>query len=153
MPEGAQSSPSTLSRPSSPEESPRGSGQEGQYKRGAVLRLRDVCRNPTLGEIASSDKVGAIDATDDDEDEEMGPASEERATSRDERGRRSPTSVLDQMRAAGLSVDEMNRLKVLVDGDRLQITGLNVDLDGIATLRKMLEKYEDIIKLQKGEKK
>ena len=83
----------------------------------------------------------------------MGPASEERATSRDERGRRSPTSVLDQMRAAGLSVDEMNRLKVLVDGDRLQITGLNVDLDGIATLRKMLEKYEDIIKLQKGEKK
>lgn len=47
---------------------------------------------------------------------------------------------------------EANHIKVLADGGKLQIAGFNVDLEGIGTLRKMLEKYEEIIKLQKGEK-
>ena len=47
---------------------------------------------------------------------------------------------------------ELNQLRIRVDGDKLQIAALNVDLDGIGTLKKMLEKYEEIIKLKMGQK-
>jgi hypothetical protein len=47
---------------------------------------------------------------------------------------------------------ESNQLRIRVDGDKLQIAALNVDLDGIGTLKKMLEKYEEIIKLKMGQK-
>jgi hypothetical protein len=55
------------------------------------------------------------------------------------------------MFGAGVSSTELNRLKILVDGEKLLISGINVDLDGIGVLRKMLEKYEEILKLQKGQ--
>lgn len=40
---------------------------------------------------------------------------------------------------------DMNQFKVLVDGDQLQITGKNVDLAGIDSLKEMLDKYKDIL--------
>jgi hypothetical protein len=46
---------------------------------------------------------------------------------------------------------DLNQLRIRMDGDRLQIAGLNVDLEGIDRLRKMLEKYEEILRLQKGQ--
>jgi hypothetical protein len=60
-------------------------------------------------------------------------------------------TAFDEMFGAGVSSTELNRLKILVDGDKLVISGINVDLDGIGTLRKMLEKYEEILKLQEGQ--
>jgi hypothetical protein len=49
----------------------------------------------------------------------------------------------------GAGDDAMNQIKILVDGDRLQIAGQNVDLDGISKLREMLVAYEQILKLSR----
>ncbi len=49
--------------------------------------------------------------------------------------------------------NQTNQIKVLLDHDRLQISGTNVDASGIAKLKKMLTKYEEILQLQAGEEK
>lgn len=43
--------------------------------------------------------------------------------------------------------DKENDIKITLDGSKLQMVGHNIDIAGVALLRRQLEKYEEILKL------
>lgn len=58
-----------------------------------------------------------------------------------------PTAQFSGSHSGSKGTSNMNQFKVLVDGDRLQITGTNVDFAGIDLLKETLDKYKDILKM------
>ena len=57
-----------------------------------------------------------------------------------------PTAI-SGMNAAEPQTGRTNRVRIILDDGKLHISGENVDLKGVDKLKRMLAKYEEILKL------